>query len=187
MASLDTYWSQFAGRDTAALVEILTEFFTETGIDGARQMARELNVDLAPVSRQAEDWAAQYAQQLAQDLQDTTYDLLTTEIDDYNADPDASELDLMDGVMGLLGLNIARANLISVTETTRAFSIGNLFAWRAASGIEYKRWNTCNDDIVCEICGPLDGKVVGLNDSFGGVREPPSHPNCRCWITPVVP
>ena len=60
-------------------------------------------------------------------------------------------------------------------------------AWRESDVINKRRWNTGVDELVCPICGPLHNVIVGLDETFpGGFRVPPAHPNCRCWITPVV-
>jgi hypothetical protein len=48
-----------------------------------------------------------------------------------------------------------RAELIAVTEVTRAFAEGNMVAWRESGVIQKRRWNTANDELVCPICGPL--------------------------------
>jgi SPP1 gp7 family putative phage head morphogenesis protein len=80
-----------------------------------------------------------------------------------------------------------RAQLIAVTEVTRAFAEGNREAWKASGVIEKRRWRTNADELVCPICGPLAGQVVGLDEEFeGGISGPPAHPRCRCWVTPVI-
>lgn len=33
---------------------------------------------------------------------------------------------------------------------------------------------------ACEICGPLDGKAIPIEDAEKGVNMYPMHPNCRC-------
>ncbi|MCL6580136.1 MAG: hypothetical protein K6U08_00740 [Firmicutes bacterium] len=38
-----------------------------------------------------------------------------------------------------------------------------------------------DDERVCPVCGPLDGKTVRLDEEFApGIFAPPAHPNCRC-------
>ncbi len=80
-----------------------------------------------------------------------------------------------------------RGEMIAVTEVTRAFAAGNQAAWEQSKVVEGKQWNTAVDELVCPICGPLNGKVVKLNETFGGFYDyPPAHPRCRCWISPVT-
>jgi len=38
-----------------------------------------------------------------------------------------------------------------------------------------------DDERVCPVCGPLEGKTVRLDEEFApGIFAPPAHPNCRC-------
>jgi hypothetical protein len=85
--------------------------------------------------------------------------------------------------------------MVAVTEVTRAYAEGNrrsakeyedqeLFTW-------VRTWRTNNDDLVCELCGPLHGKTAEGTDGeypLGGGQGPPRHPRCRCWETfePIV-
>lgn len=50
-----------------------------------------------------------------------------------------------------------------------------------------KRWITQNDDKVCPICLPLEGKTVPQASTFSvepgtTISAPPAHPDCRCRI-----
>jgi SPP1 gp7 family putative phage head morphogenesis protein len=79
----------------------------------------------------------------------------------------------------------ARANDIAVTETTRLFAKANLASWRESGVVPRKRWFTANDEIVCPVCGPLEGETVDLNAKFSnGVENPPAHNKCRCGLMP---
>lgn len=84
-----------------------------------------------------------------------------------------------------------RARMISATEVTRAYAEGNTMAWQATGLVGSHRWNTANDELVCPLCGPLDGQTVELGQPFvvagdGPITKPPRHVNCRCWVTPIV-
>lgn len=95
-----------------------------------------------------------------------------------------------------------RAKRVAVTEVTRAYAEGNMAAWKSTGYVTEKRWMTANDERVCPICGPLHDTVVSIDggwtmDAEGNVIEdigtgqpgllsPPAHPNCRCWLQPVV-
>jgi SPP1 gp7 family putative phage head morphogenesis protein len=76
-----------------------------------------------------------------------------------------------------------RARVIARTETIRAFSHG--VQWQfALHGIKRVQWMTARDERVCEWCGPLDGLIFPLDQlPLGG---PPIHPQCRCFIRPVI-
>jgi SPP1 gp7 family putative phage head morphogenesis protein len=79
--------------------------------------------------------------------------------------------------------------LIATTEITRAYAEANQIAGEALAkefeGVPVvKIWYTNEDDKVCPICGEFDGKEIPIDESFGeGVKNPPAHPNCRCWTT----
>lgn len=91
-----------------------------------------------------------------------------------------------------------RAEMIAVTEVTRLYAEGNILAWDGYGGfVSGKSWNTANDDLVCPICAPLNGKIVSLQGAWSadaegniveglGLYAPPAHPRCRCWLTPVL-
>lgn len=76
-----------------------------------------------------------------------------------------------------------RANTIARTEIMRANSEGRKEAW--GQGVEggwidpgaQKEWIAEAD--ACEICEPLSGMRVPLNEEFPE-GDPPAHPNCRC-------
>jgi SPP1 gp7 family putative phage head morphogenesis protein len=86
-----------------------------------------------------------------------------------------------------------RAQRIAITEITRVYAQSELLAGdqllrEFPDILVIKTWFTNNDDKVCEICAPLHGKRVPLNemfmDVFGDVYDaPPAHVNCRCWMS----
>jgi hypothetical protein len=80
-----------------------------------------------------------------------------------------------------------RAEMISVTETTRAAAEGErAFAEQMERELGVQLipiWQTSNDEIVrrCPICWPKHGKPITDGN------YPPAHPRCRCWVTYRVP
>ena len=88
-------------------------------------------------------------------------------------------------------LRRARARMIARTETAYARNAGHLQVMQEAqaSGLtgpnSKKVWVTGGFD-VCDICVPLNGQKVLINENFswqnGGGPTPPAHPNCRCTI-----
>lgn len=134
----------------------------------------------------AAEWASRYGYELVRGLLGTTRDWLQVQIAEYVRNSETIG-QLIARIREGSGYSATRANMIAVTEVTRAFAAGNLAAWQASGVIEKRRWNTNNDELVCPVCGPLAGQVVGLDEEFGdGIDGPPAHPRCRCWITPVV-
>ena len=78
-----------------------------------------------------------------------------------------------------------RAEMIAITEATRAFSEGNIQEWLASGVVDGIKWMTAEDELVCPICEPLDGKEGSLTDGIEGLK-PPAHVRCRCWLEPVM-
>lgn len=109
----------------------------------------------------------------------------------------------VDSVFG--GMEKYRAERIARSETIRATNYASEEAWRQSGVVKSKQWLTAMDERTCEWCGPMNGKIIGLGDSWfdrgtalagnqGGtlnldyetVERPPLHPNCRCTLVPVV-
>ena len=98
-----------------------------------------------------------------------------------------------------------QAQRIARTEVSRATNFATLDGYRQSGIVKGKQFLTAQDERVCEWCGPLDGKIVGLEENFfdkgdsymgnadspltfeyGDVEAPPLHVNCRCTIVPVL-
>ncbi len=135
-------------------------------------------------------WARDYAAGLTELINGTSQRVFGEVISKWIQCPGATIGELHNALKDAFEINDARAHMIAVTETTRAYANGNKIAF-LHGGVKKWRWNTNNDELVCPICGPLNGMVKNIGESFGefhGERftEPPAHPNCRCWVTPVV-
>ncbi len=98
-----------------------------------------------------------------------------------------------------------RALRIARTETLKAANRGTLEAYKQSGVVVGKEWLTAEDEVTCQWCEPMGGKVYAIDDEFfnhgetylgkeGGVLNinledivaPPLHPNCRCTIVPVT-
>lgn len=170
------------------------EFETEltrviaTGLIGGINLLQQMiniGMDYTMTNDRAYDAAKTYAYKLAEEINKTTKDTITRAITSFVETPGMTIGD----VINRLPFNSARAEKIAVTEVTRAYATGQRMAGEDLqkefpSVKVVKTWLTNNDDRVCEICGPLDGKEVELDQTFdGGISEPPAHVNCRCWTS----
>lgn len=82
-----------------------------------------------------------------------------------------------------IGLN--RARTLARTEIIRAHHVATIAEYEAAGVGSFTvkaEWSTAQDGRVCEICGPLQGKVYSLEEIKPLI---PRHPNCRCCALPV--
>lgn len=93
-------------------------------------------------------------------------------------------------------------------ERTTVFSAANASAreaYRQSGVVKEVKWHTAEDEVVCEYCGPMNGKTVGIDETFfdegdnvqgadghtmtanfGDIIDPPLHMNCRCFTNAVV-
>jgi hypothetical protein len=154
---------RFAADTRAALESPLYE----AGLDAAYGFRSEEGGTIGgiPLSKQIHYWAAGRASLLGIATTATSFRLLAT------MEPEKV-------------FSAARIATIATTEVTGAVT--------AAEGITLglllrpdrqliSIWKTAEDELVCDVCGPLDGtdRVI-----FGHVSDsgPPAHPNCRCWL-----
>lgn len=179
----------FRDRITRKLAEISlagAEFGreqVERHIFGTKQEGG-LGIDWQLANNAAAEWARRYGYRLVSDLVDTTRQRLQREIAQFIQNQETLG-DLIERVEDVF--SPARAELIAVTEVTRAFAEGNRAAWQESGVVQQREWRTNNDELVCPICGPLANTVAPLDSPFeGGIDGPPAHPRCRCWVVPVV-
>ena len=153
---------------------------------GTKQVNDGVAVDWALANNAAIEWAQDYGFGLVSGIEGTTISRLQREISGF-ADSGETFQQFSRRLAASDLFSPQRAEMIAITEVTRAFAQGNILAWGESGVTEGKEWNTANDELVCPICGPLDGEQVKLKDEFfGGFDGPPAHPRCRCWLTPVV-
>lgn len=177
---LETLWED---DDFEGELVVLLRNATRSGIDlfSARAL---VGIDYTGVNASAAEAARTYAYDLIRKINDTTREAVREAVSAFIETPGMTIRDVMDA----LPFNDQRGQMVATTEITRAYSTGNRMAGEAL--VEQfpdvrvvKEWFTNNDDRVCEICGPLDGKKVGIEDEFSpDILEPPGHVGCRCWM-----
>lgn len=150
--------------------------------DAASQLADEIGaeVDQERISRAASAWATGYATKLSDDIHRTTAAMASDALS-RQAAGQGNFAELMADAF-----SDARAELIAATEVTRAITAGEqglvsylvVFTGRMQLTAT---WHTAADDMVCDVCEPLNGTG---EEVFGRVSlsGPPAHPRCRCWL-----
>jgi len=178
---VDIDWD--AERDS--LRRVLIDLLTAVAQTAARQAIADLaiDVDWALVNRSAVEWAETYSYELASGITETSRLFLQEALSEW-IQSGAPLDDLETKLAPMFGP--VRAEMIAVTEVTRAFAQGNIAAWRASGVVDGIRWRTAEDDIVCDICSGLAEQTDTLDGDFDGQGPPPAHVNCRCWLVPVV-
>lgn len=174
-------WEKFA----TDLRGELGRHLTAVAADSVLRQMTEVGVafDWALVNSLAAEWARTYTYDLIKGITETTRKVVSDAIAQFIETEGMTRADLEALLEPAFGE--VRASMIAVTEVTRAQSAGiNIYRDKLAEeGVEMARvWHTRNDELVCPICGPFNGKsdVAWSGDFPDG---PPAHVNCRCWTS----
>jgi hypothetical protein len=167
-------WQEIQGMYDQAMLPQLEKVFHDAAQDMIEHVGGGVEWDL--INNRAADWARQSTLNLVRGLTDNSKQIIQSGLDDfYN-----QRLTL-----GALEERLARtfgpvrAESIAITETTRAAAQGELAyadELRKQGAVLVAVWETENDETVCPICSPLNGKDQG----DGWNDPPPAHPRCRC-------
>jgi len=178
-------WDALAGELTKILLPGFEDMMSDAGRHALEQLPFDIGVDRDAINADVAEWANEYVGDLIKGVNETTRDRVRTSVANWAESGEAFPAlekrmrDIFDAPW--------RAKMIAVTETTRAFAHAKEKTWQESRVIKKKRWQTAADDLVCPICGPLQGKTRTLGSAFpGGIENPPAHPRCRCWLTPVI-
>jgi len=94
-----------------------------------------------------------------------------------------------------------RAIDVAQNQAIRASSRAAIESYRQSGVVKKKVWLTTTDELVCDICLSLEGKVIELDENYfnlgdeetiGGrkynfdyetIEGPPCHNRCRCSVS----
>jgi hypothetical protein len=175
-------WDAIAAELRGVIAPALASAATSQAVAYAAGL--NIPLDIAKINVAAWAWANQYSYELVSGINATTQALVSQVTAQFIATPGMTVGDIVAALETTFGP--IRAQMIAVTETTRAYSQANRItqAMLREMGVETVLiWQTEKDDKVCELCGPLDGLP---ETEWGGAGEPPAHVNCRCWTTSKV-
>lgn len=185
------FWDEAARNGWGTIAPLMLDVLfsgAKSGHAALPALAQPL-VDWDLFNRDAIDWLRRYRGGIFAQINETTRLNVVGAIEDWIKAGDP--LPVLESTIGQW-FTSTRATTIAVTEVTRAYAEGNKMAWRSTGLVGGKRWNTAMDDRVCIYCGPLNGKIVSIENAFYnrlvnvGIQDPPAHPRCRCWLTPVL-
>ena len=165
-----------------ALMAAFVPFFASQYTEQALRVSAEVGIGFDPaiINTRALEWARTYSFKEIGGLIDTTRKVVRDAISAFIETPGMTQGDIAEMLEGAFGE--ARARAISITETTRAYSMATnqIQVLVNETGLEMVRtWGTRNDELVCPICGPLNQQpeIVWRAQFPDG---PPAHPHCRC-------
>jgi hypothetical protein len=152
--------------------------------------ATQVGFSISDITQQVDGAAVSYADkrggELIKDLAGTTDNdmraLLSRAVEEgMSAD------ELSDAVLDLGAFGESRADMIARTELAFAHVQGNLEGWKASDQVTGKQLVLGDLHEIPDECDEAaDMGVVGIDDDFGGLGDPPLHPNCICDIEPVL-
>jgi SPP1 gp7 family putative phage head morphogenesis protein len=123
---------------------------------------------------------------LAGNVSDTEFDRIRENLQ-QNVRGETSRADLVAAISEVLGGKRFRSRSLTIarTELTAAYNTGRVQSYRD-NNIEAIRRYCIRDERTCEQCAGLNGMVARLDSGDLARLLPPSHPNCRCVVSPVV-
>jgi hypothetical protein len=182
--NLDNLNNAFWDARTKEALALLVPFGERVFLEAAQRLMEKqpIGIDWALVNERASAWASNYSFELVRGITETTKRQLQRAISAYFAGQTRGQLE----ERIRRWFSPVRAEMIAVTEVTRAAAMGEMTAFEElkAQGIEMGIvWQTNRDELVCPICAPRNGKKRG----DGWQEPPPAHPRCRCWINLELP
>ena len=214
-----TFIAQRAATLAPQLAELISDaagpygqFMARAGVQAGLsqvEQAGRIRIDDEVVFDEASEYAARAAREASQRMGQSAANTHINRIEEIIArgieDQKTTEEVMAD--LKELGFDEVSANRIARTESVRAYTEGQVDAWRESGVVTRKQWllspTSCE---FCEIAAreygeqgvELDqpffrnGDVIvnsagqELNLKYGDVNGPPLHPFCRCTLVPVM-
>jgi hypothetical protein len=186
----DRFWNGIADDWREELQPELERVFIDMAADFLS--GQTIGVDWALMNKAAADWARAYTFDLVKGIQANTRAALQSKVGQFFETPTTLG-SLRESIAPLFGPE--RAEMIAITEITRAATMGESAAVNllAEQGVNMEAvWHTSNDEIVCYLCGPANGKSETdaiRAEPYNGMTwqtlypyGPPAHPRCRCVL-----
>lgn len=192
--------ANFWRNENEELLALFLPLLSKAAVDGAGTLEAQteslgLMLDWTLPNAEAVEWARRYSGKLIKGINSTTQEGVKRVLSLWLDTPGSTMGDLFGTLDGMFAFGQSRAQMIGVTEVTRAYFEGNQAAARATETeglVKWRKiWRTNRDGLVCNLCRPLDGvSVIGVDTEFpdGAGQGPPRHPRGRCWpaYEPVI-
>lgn len=172
------------------LYEILLPYITESVVGSAYRSYVELSaeseigISWEAVNQMAIDWSANYTAQVVAQISKTSMAAFTEKFEPWllSGEPLSALVEQLTPFYGEI-----RAEMIAVTEVTRAFAEGNMLFWNSTGMVTGYNFRTARDEKVCPLCDGISGAASRNPHRMDDVDDlPPKHVRCRCAITPIL-
>lgn len=177
------FWQDEEGALWDALDELLIMTLTDAVAEGVSSLPANYrvlaNFDL--VNQKILNYAKDYRYSWIKSITDTTRTQVQQAVTDWMRE--GSPLSALESRLTPI-FGQARADMIATTEVTRVYAEGNQEAWESTGVVSAVTWHTAEDELVCDICDPLDGTEIGIGDIDA---LPPAHVNCLTGDSFVLP
>jgi SPP1 gp7 family putative phage head morphogenesis protein len=176
--ALATFWA----TETPRIIRAVLPFYDQVLRTGIEQGAATVNigVDWDMVNEAVLDLAREEAQTFAERMVTTGQGATAKAIAQW-IELGGDMPELIDRVRTTW--TGPRPDTAAVTEVTRLYSQGQRRAWENTGVVKEWEWMTAEDEMVCPVCNPLNGKRFPISDT---TNLPPAHPNCRCDVAPIT-
>lgn len=182
-------WGEMERELTALLMAGLEAAFQDAALDAV--LAAGFEVDWSMVNEAAADFARANAYTASRYCTETTHKIVGDLVKRFYKE--GWNLAKLEKELIAAGFPPVRANMIAITEVTKASSEAARFAARlgmqaGSTQVLVAEWQTMVDERVCPICGGLHGLQVMDGQPFihpktGQAYDmPPAHVACRCGI-----
>lgn len=189
-------------QEVRAMIDILSPILGDlVAAEGKAQMDKlPVDVIFDPANEKTQKRLKELVALTGESYTDTTIQLLNKKLGKTIADGG-----------GMAELTATVNSIFDFTETARAariartatFGVANTAAreaYKQSGVVKTVKWHTAEDELVCEFCGPMNNKIIDVDEIFFGegdqirgrdggtldidfsdVEDPPLHANCRCF------
>lgn len=189
------FWEHEIEEMYQILFPTLSTAAAEGVAEGAAYLGGTVGISWDLANGAAYEWARTYGYDLVKGINERTAAMIAEKTSAWIESGEPLE-SLIDGLSPFYGS--WRAEMIAVTEATRAFSAGNQLAWAQSGVVQGLAWMTAEDELVCPICEPLGaadpypfdaGVILEGREPDTAIESsyaPPAHVACRCFLRPIV-
>lgn len=173
-----TFWV----KESEIMYEILFPMVQQMAVDAALRSYTELagmvelGLSWEVVNQMAIDWANNYTVQVVSQISKTSMAAFLEKFQPWllSGEPLPALIEQLAPFYGEI-----RAEMIAVTEVTRAFAEGNMLFWNSTGMVTGYNFRTARDEKVCPLCDNISGAASRNPHRMDDTEDlPPRHVRC---------